>query len=81
MQLGILDMIGTVGMLIFALPVAGYGIERAVGGDLLFGAGFVLLAALMVVLPQKLTTPGDIPAAVAERTVGGIVSVDDDETE
>jgi uncharacterized membrane protein YedE/YeeE len=78
-QLGILDMIGTVGMLIFALPVAGYGIERAVGGDLLFGAGFVLLAALMVVLPQKLTTPGDIPGAIVERTVGGVVSVDDDE--
>lgn len=79
MQLGILDMVGTVGMLIFALPVAGYGIERAIGGDLLFGAGFVVLAALMVVLPQKLTTPGDVPSAIVERTVGGVVSVDDEE--
>ena len=72
-------MVGTVGMLIFALPVAGYGIERAIGGDLLFGAGFVVLAALMVVLPQKLTTPGDVPSAIVERAVGGAVSVDDDE--
>jgi len=78
-QLGILDMVGTVGMLVFALPVAGYGIERAIGGDPLFGAGFVVLAALMVVLPQKLTTPGDVPSVIVERAVGGVVSVDDDE--
>ncbi|MEZ3116386.1 hypothetical protein RYH80_10740 [Halobaculum sp. MBLA0147] len=79
MRLGILDMLGTVGMLIFALPVAGYGIERALGGDAVVGGGFLVLAVLMVLLPQKLTTPSDVPGAVAERAVGGVVSTDDDE--
>ncbi|MEZ3145227.1 hypothetical protein [Halobaculum sp. MBLA0143] len=78
MRLGILEMVGTVGTLIFALPVAGYGVERAIGGDLLFGAGFVGLAALMVLLPRKLTTPSDVPAEAAERAVGGVVGDDED---
>ena len=78
MRLGILDMVGTVGTLIFALPVAGYGIERAIGGDLLLGVGFVGLAALMVLLPRKLTTPSDVPAEAAERAVGSVVSDDEE---
>lgn len=79
MRLGILDLVGLGATVIFALPVAGYGIERAIRGDPLIGAGFVVLAALMVILPQKLTTPGDIPSAVAEGAVGRVVSTDEDE--
>lgn len=79
MSFGILDLLTTVGTVIFALPVAGYGIERALSGDLVVGGGFLLVATLMVVLPQKLTTPGDIPSAVAERLVGRTVAVDDEE--
>lgn len=81
MALGILDLVGLVATLIFALPVAGYGVERVIGGDPLVGAAFVALAALMVILPQKLTTPGDIPGTIAERAVGGVVSEGDDDSE
>jgi hypothetical protein len=78
-SLGILDLVGLVATLIFALPVAGYGVERALGGDPVVGAAFLVVAALMVVLPQKLTTPGDLPSVIAERAVGKAVSTDDDE--
>lgn len=78
MRLGILEMIGLAGALIFALPVGVYGVGRLLDGDLFLGGVLVAVAALMVLLPRRVTTPEDLPGAVAGRVVGGAV-VDPDE--
>jgi hypothetical protein len=74
MRLGILDTLGLATTLIFAIPVGLYGVEAALGGRIALGVGLVVVAVLMVVLPRRLTTPGDLPGAVAERVVGGAVT-------
>ncbi|ESP87684.1 DUF7533 family protein [Candidatus Halobonum tyrrellensis] len=81
MALGILDLVGLGASLLFAIPLAGYGLGRLSDGDPLVGAAFVAVAALMVYLPQRLTTPGDIPGKIAERTVGSAVTTPDGEEE
>ncbi|WP_321169617.1 DUF7533 family protein [Halorarum salinum] len=73
MALGILDQLGLAASLVFALPVALYGLQRAAGGEALVGAAFLVVAALMVYLPQRLTTPSDIPGKAAEKAVGAAV--------
>ncbi|WP_435145165.1 DUF7533 family protein [Halobaculum sp. P14] len=80
MSLGIMEQLGLAGSLIFALPVAGYGIERAIGGDAVVGGAFVVVAVLMVVLPQRLTTPSDVPAKAAEKAVDSVVVEPDGES-
>jgi hypothetical protein len=77
-RLGILEMVGLAATLVFAIPVALFGLERLVGGDTLVGVGLLVVAVLMVVLPRRLTTPQDIPGEVAERVVGSAVKSDDD---
>jgi len=72
-SLGILEQVGLAATLIFALPVAVYGVQTAVGGQPLLGAGFVVVAALMVLLPRRLTTPEDVPGTVAEKAAGSVV--------
>ena len=66
-------------MVIFALPVAIFGIGRLLAGDLFTGGVTVAIAALMILLPYHVTTPGDLPGAVAERAVGSLVSDDSEE--
>jgi hypothetical protein len=73
MGLGILDMIGLAATLMFALPVAVFGVQRVLGGDALLGWGLVAVAALMVALPHYLTTPADLPGKVAGSVVGRTV--------
>jgi hypothetical protein len=79
MRLGILETIGLAATLIFAIPVGLYGIETFVSGNRALGAGLVVVAVLMVLLPRRLTTPADLPGAVLERVVGGAVKEPDDE--
>lgn len=79
MALGIFDLIALGGTLIFALPVAIFGLEQVAAGRPAVGGLLVAVAALMVVLPQKLTTPGDVPAAIAERAVGSLLPDDSDD--
>jgi hypothetical protein len=74
MALGILDTLGLVGTLIFALPLALLGLQFLAGERQLLGAGLVVVAALMVLLPRFITTPGDVPGAVASRLVGTAVT-------
>ncbi|WP_313691979.1 DUF7533 family protein [Halorarum halobium] len=69
MALGILDQLGLAATLIFAIPVAAYGLQQAAGGSLVVGAAFLVVAALMVYLPQRLTTPGDVPGKAAEKAL------------
>ncbi|MEF8855959.1 MAG: hypothetical protein V5A16_00910 [Haloplanus sp.] len=73
MRLGILETVGLAASLIFAIPVGLYGIETLLSGNRPLGAGLLIVAVLMVVLPRRLTTPTDLPGAVVERVVGGAV--------
>ncbi|WP_435064551.1 DUF7533 family protein [Halobaculum sp. EA56] len=77
MSLGILDQVGLAATLIFALPVAVYGLQRVLDGSTLAGVGFLVVAALMVLLPRRLTTPEDVPAKAAETAVGSVVKEPD----
>jgi hypothetical protein len=78
-RLGIIETLGLAGALVFALPVGLLGIERLLAGQALLGGGLLLVGVLMIVLPHRLTTPTDLPAAVAERVVGAAVEDPDDE--
>jgi hypothetical protein len=80
-RLGIIEMVGLAATLVFAIPVALFGLERVVAGDAVVGAGLLVVAALMVVLPRRLTTPQDLPGAVAERVVGSVVETDEDDAQ
>lgn len=79
-RLGILEMVGLAATLVFAIPVALFGLERLAAGDTFVGGGLLVVAALMVLLPRRLTTPQDVPGAVVERVVGSAVKTDEDET-
>ncbi|MFB6155803.1 MAG: hypothetical protein ABEJ22_07895 [Haloferacaceae archaeon] len=79
MALGILDTVGLAATLVFAIPVFVFGVQKALAGDALFGGGLVVVAALMVLLPRRLTTPGDVPSKVAEKAVERTVVTDDEE--
>lgn len=81
MRLGILETIGLAASLIFAIPVGLYGVETLLSGNRALGAGLLIVAVLMVVLPRRLTTPADLPGAVVERVVGGAVKDPDGDGE
>lgn len=78
-SMGIMDTIGLAASLVFAIPVAIFGLNRLLDGQQLFGAGLLVVAALMVLLPQKLTTPMDIPQKLAGKAVDKAVKTPDDE--
>ncbi|WP_117593006.1 DUF7533 family protein [Haloprofundus halophilus] len=73
MALGILDTIGLAATLVFAIPVAIYGIEQLASGETLFGVALLAVAAAMVLVPRYVTTPDDIPGKAAEKAVGSAV--------
>jgi hypothetical protein len=78
-SMGIMDTIGLAASLVFALPVGIFGMNRLLDGQTLLGGGLVVVAVLMVLLPQKLTTPMDIPQMIAGKAVGKAVKTPDDE--
>jgi hypothetical protein len=79
MAMGITESITLAASLIFAIPVGVFGVTTLLDGNTFLGGVLVVVAVLMVVLPRRLTTPADVPAAVAERAVGKAVDVPDDE--
>ncbi|MFB6126660.1 MAG: hypothetical protein ABEJ79_05100 [Halolamina sp.] len=72
-SIGIFDLVGLAATLMFAVPVGVYGLNRLLSGAPLVGGFFVVVAALMIALPQRLTTPQDLPGKVAELVVGAVV--------
>ncbi|WP_435117219.1 DUF7533 family protein [Halolamina sp. C58] len=74
MRLGLLETVGVAGSLVFAIPLGIYAVQRLLGGDAVGGGAFLVVAALMVLLPKYLTTPGDLPGMAAERAVEGVVA-------
>jgi hypothetical protein len=81
MRLGILDTLALAATLIFAVPVGLYGVESVLAGRPTLGVGLLVVAILMVVLPHRLTTPADVPGAVAERLVGSAVADPEEDRE
>jgi hypothetical protein len=81
MRLGILDMLALAATLVFAVPVGVFGLNKLLAGETTLGAALVVVAALMVVLPQLLTTPADIPGKLAGKAVGKAVKVPEEEKE
>ncbi|NEU57906.1 hypothetical protein [Halorussus sp. MSC15.2] len=76
---GILGTLQLAATLVFALPVGLLGVQFLANGQPLLGGGFVAVAVLMVVLEEYLTTPTDVPGAVAEKTIGKVAKTPDDE--
>lgn len=77
MARGILETIGLLTVVVFAIPVALFGIEHLVRGEIVQGVAFLAIAVLMVAIEQYVVTPTDVPAAVAEKTVGAVVKTDE----
>lgn len=72
-HVGILNTLGLVLTLAFALPVALLGINLVVSGRTVIGIALCVVAVLMVALKQYVTTPDDVPTAAAEKTVNAVV--------
>ena len=81
MARGILDTLGLAAALVLAIPIGLFGVEHLVRGDLVAGALYIGIAVGMVAIEQYLTTPTDVPAMVAEKTVGTVVKTDDEKGE
>ena len=71
--MGILNTLGLVVTLAFALPVALLGVNLVVSGRTTIGVALVVVAVLMVMVKQYVTTPDDVPTAAAEKAVGAVV--------
>jgi hypothetical protein len=70
---GILNTVGLVLTLAFALPVALLGVNLVISGRATIGIALCVVAVLMVALKQYVTTPDDVPTAAAEKTVNAVV--------
>jgi inner membrane protein involved in colicin E2 resistance len=79
MSRGVIDLLGLAGSVVFAIPVAFFGLLRMLDGDLLVGTGFVVFAAVMVVGMEIYTSPTDVAGNVLSSAVGKIAKRPDDE--
>lgn len=80
MRLGILETVSLAGSLVFAIPAALLGLEFLVFGERpLLGGLFVVVAALMVVIPRYVVGPGDVVETAAGEAVGRVVETDDED--
>lgn len=73
MARGIIETVQLAATLLFAIPVGLFGLDTLRSGDPLLGGLFLAIAVGMVLLQQYLTTPTDVPAAVAEKAAGALV--------
>ena len=65
MRLGVFDMIGLAGSLVFALPLANFAVDRLLAGKTGLGGGLLVIAVAMVVLPQYFLDPGRVLRGLA----------------
>ncbi|APW97486.1 hypothetical protein CHINAEXTREME_06745 [Halobiforma lacisalsi AJ5] len=71
---GIIDTVKLAGVLVLALPAAMAGVELlVVRGRTGPGAALLFLAVGLVVVQQRLTTPGDVPELVVKRIGSGLL--------
>jgi len=69
MRLGILELGSLLGSLIFAIPVANFGVDRLVAGDTAMGLVLVGVAVAMVVLPHYFLDP----RTIARKLLAGLL--------
>lgn len=81
MPRGILETVGLAATLILAIPIALFGAEHLVRGELAAGGLYVGIAVGLVLVEQYLTTPTDVPGKLAEKTVGAVAKTDEPEDE
>jgi len=80
--MGIVDTITSLGTMAFALTVAYVGLDFLLFGDrTVMGVAFLALAALMVLVPKYITTPGDLVGAITGRAAETVVVEEDGEEE
>lgn len=79
MSWGILEMLGSLTTLMFAIPPALAGAGLLMRGDLFFGVGLLGVALAMVVVDQYILTPGDLPVLVASKFAEAVVRPPDEE--
>jgi len=78
MPRGILELVGLAGSVLFAASVGLFGVETLVAGSTIPGLGYLVVAALMVVVPYYVTMPGDVAGSAVERTVDSVVETEDE---
>ena len=80
MARGVIEFLQFAGSVVFAVPVAFFGVLKVTQGDALVGAGFFVLSVVMVLGREYVTSPQDLPAAALQR-VAGVVAKDPDDEE
>lgn len=60
MRLGVIDMVGLAATLIFALPVANFGMTRLLAGETAMGLALLVVAVAMVAIPHYFMDPRTI---------------------
>lgn len=78
---GILDTVGLMAAVVFAVPVAFLGVDFLLRGEPLLGVGFLAIAVLMVAVEEYVTTPGDVPGAIAGRLADAVVKSEPEDEE
>jgi hypothetical protein len=68
----ITGLLGLAVTLAFALPVALLGIQFLGDGRTIFGAGFLGIAALMILINEYVASPSDLPGMIAGKVVGTV---------
>jgi hypothetical protein len=76
---GIISTLQLAVTLAFALPVGLLGVQYLVSGRTPIGVALVVVALLMVVIEEYVTTPTDVPAEAAEKAAGAVVKDEDSE--
>jgi len=76
---GIIATVQFAATVLFAIPVGAFGILKLGEGSPLLGVVFLALAVGMVAFEELVTTPSDLPAALAQRVTGRVVKSPDDE--
>jgi len=77
----ITGLFGLAVTLAFAIPVAMLGVQFLTDGRTVVGAGFLAIAALMVLINEYVASPGDIPGMLAGRVVGTVAKEPEAETD
>jgi hypothetical protein len=72
-RLGIVESLGLLASLVFAIPVGIAGGSFLLDGRTAVGATLVVVALLMVIVPRRVVAPQDLPGELAERLVGRAV--------
>lgn len=78
--MGLIETLQTAGAVVLAAPIAMLGGSFLLDGDPL-GAGFILIAVLLVAVQRYLLTPQDLPLEVASVAADRVVAEPEDEDE